>query len=83
VRDGDSRSNLKRRIEEIMAKRIGPRPSVARKLLLAMAGAASLTAPVFTGILNAPAVEAQGSATTAPKFDVVAARRCKTQPGMR
>lgn len=78
---GVTGANLSRRIEEIMANRIGRRPSLAGKVLLALAGAASLMAPVLTGILNAPAVEAQGSAATGPRFEVVAIKRCGTDPG--
>ena len=80
---GVTGANLRKRIEQIMARRIGRQTSVAGKLLLATAGVASFITPVFIGILNAPTAVAQGSAVTAPKFEVVAIKPCKLEPGTR
>jgi bla regulator protein BlaR1 len=78
---GVTGANLRRRIEEIMSKRIGLRLSFARKLALTTAGAAAVTAPILVGILNAPAIRAQSSATATPKFEVASIKPCKAQPG--
>lgn len=74
---GVTGANLKKRIEEIMLKRIGLRLSFAKKIALAAAGVTVVTAPIAVGILNAPAIRAQSLQTGAraggaatPKFEV-------------
>jgi hypothetical protein len=78
---GATGANLRKRIEEIMSNRIGRRLSFARKTGLAVAGVVTLTAPILTGVLNAPAIEAQSSATATPKFEVASIKRCRAEPG--
>jgi bla regulator protein blaR1 len=63
---GVSGANLRKRIEEIMANRIGTRLDLAQKIALAGAGAAALAGPVVVGVMNVPEARAQ-SAQSASK----------------
>jgi beta-lactamase regulating signal transducer with metallopeptidase domain len=66
--------DLKRRIEVIMANRVGQRLNRAKKLLLASAGIAALAGPVAIGVSHVPAIRAESQAMSAPQsrpaFDV-------------
>jgi beta-lactamase regulating signal transducer with metallopeptidase domain len=62
---GIAGGNLKRRIEEIMKRRIARELHLAKKVVLAVAGLVFLAAPVFVGILHAPATWAQSPALPA------------------
>lgn len=76
---GVTGANLRKRIEEIVSKRIGLKLSFAKKVALAVAGAAALAVPILVGFLEAPAVEAQASAPGTPRFEVASikpAARC-------
>ncbi len=59
---GVTGSDLKRRIEEIMAGRLVLNLSLGKKLLLAGAGAVAIATPIAIGILNVPQVRAQSAA---------------------
>jgi len=81
---GVTGSDLKRRIEAIVSKRIAVRLNFARKVALAVAGASALAVPVVVGIINAPAIEAQSSVAAAPtaKFEVASIRSgCAVREG--
>jgi len=69
---GVSGSDLKKRIQGIMAHRVDHDLGPARKLLLAVAGFAAIAVPIGIGVLNAPASRAQSPAATTPaqKFEV-------------
>jgi uncharacterized protein (TIGR03435 family) len=56
---GVTGADLKKRIEAIVANRIAPRLTAARKMLLAAAGMAAIGAPVLIGLWRAPATHAQ------------------------
>jgi uncharacterized protein (TIGR03435 family) len=56
---GVTGSDLKKRIEGIMAVRIGRELDFARKMLLAAAGVIGIAGPVVVGIWNAPPLRAQ------------------------
>jgi bla regulator protein BlaR1 len=56
---GVTGSNLKQRIEEIMAARIAPRLGAGKKVLLAMAGIAAVAGPIVIGVVDAPRLRAQ------------------------
>jgi uncharacterized protein (TIGR03435 family) len=56
---GVTGSNLRKRIEEIMAHRIAYKVNFGKKLLLGAAGAAAAAAPILVGIVKAPEVHAQ------------------------
>jgi bla regulator protein blaR1 len=78
---GVTGSNLKKRIEAIMANRIALRLSLTKRVALTVVGIAALSAPVVVGIINAPAMRAQSpqvtapsGAQTAPKFDVASVK---------
>jgi bla regulator protein blaR1 len=46
------------------------RLSIAQKTALAVAGIMALAAPILVGMMNAPAVQAQSTAATMPRFEV-------------
>jgi uncharacterized protein (TIGR03435 family) len=66
---GVTGSDLKKRIQAILAGRVAGELNFAKKVALAVAGIAAVALPVIIGILNAPAIRAQSSAGTL-KFDV-------------
>jgi uncharacterized protein (TIGR03435 family) len=68
--------DLKRRIELIMANRVGHRLNRAKKLLLASAGILVLAGPVAIGVSHATAMRAQSQAMSVP--DTVANREAGT-----
>ena len=69
---GVTGSDLKRRIEAIMTRRIGRELTIAGKLLLAGAGTLALAVPLAIGLLHAPTLRAQTSSAAEPplKFEV-------------
>jgi bla regulator protein blaR1 len=69
---GVSGSDLKKRIQRIMAGRTAHDLGWPRRLLVAIAGMAAITAPIGIGILHAPPVQAQSQPATAPtpQFEV-------------
>lgn len=56
---GVSGAKLKQRMEDIMKMRLIERLSGARKILLSIAAAVTIAAPVAVGVLTAPSVNAQ------------------------
>jgi len=74
---GVTGSNLKKRIEKIMASPLARHLDWRRKLLLAVAGAAVVAIPIAAGILNAPArAQSQNAATL--KFEVASIKANKS-----
>ena len=69
---GVTGSNLKRRIEEIMAHRIAQNMDFGRKLLITAVGMAALAAPILIGMTNAFPLRAQSQTTQA--FEVVSVK---------
>lgn len=67
---GVTGSNLKKRIQAILTGRVAGELNFAKRVALAIAGIAALGLPVLIGVLNAPAIQAQSSATAATKFEV-------------
>jgi uncharacterized protein (TIGR03435 family) len=63
---GVAGSNLRKRVVAIMRNRVGVGLSPARKIVLSIAGALALLAPIGVGIVNAPVVRAQ----SAPAKDI-------------
>ena len=76
---GVTGANLRKRIEQIMGKPVLRRLTRSRKLLLGAAFAAAIIVPILTGILDAPAIEAQ--VATGPRFEVVSVKRCEAGAG--
>ena len=72
---GVTGSDLKKRIERIMTRRIGRRLDGRRKLLLAAAGIAALAGPVVFGVLTAPAIRAQSQPGAKPSFEVASIKQ--------
>jgi beta-lactamase regulating signal transducer with metallopeptidase domain len=58
---GVSGSNLRKRMEEIMANHIGVRLTFVRKVVLATVAVAAVTMPIAVGMLHAPAAHAQSA----------------------
>lgn len=71
---GVTGSNLKRRIEAIMSNRCAIRLNFAKRLTLSAVGAAALVVPLMVGMLHAPAIGAQSSAPSTPKFEVASVK---------
>jgi len=67
--------NLKGRIEAIMRNRIAARLNFGKMLMLAGAGTAAVLIPIAMGIVNAPAIHAQGQNSTLPRFEVASVKR--------
>ena len=65
---GVTGADLKRRVERIMLNRAAENMSIARKLSLAAAGAAAVTAPLIVGVVNAPSIRAQEPAKPIPEL---------------
>jgi bla regulator protein blaR1 len=68
---GITGANVRRRIETIMANRIGQRLNFTKRVLLASAGVAVLALPVIIGMDNAPAITIRAQS---PKDRVVVTR---------
>lgn len=75
---GVTGSNLKRRIEEIMARPMVSNLSLGKRFLLAGAGMVAIGMPVVIGILNAAAVRAQSDAAAPLAFEVASVRLNKS-----
>ncbi len=75
---GVTGSNLKRRIEEIMAHRGARKLDFGRKALLAVAGLALVAGPVVIGMLGAAPLEAQATASPRLAFGAASIKREKS-----
>jgi bla regulator protein blaR1 len=77
---GVAGSDLKKRIEGIMAHRIGRDLGLARKLLLAVAGIAAIAVPIGIGLVNSSAGQDQPQAAAAPlpEFEAVSIKPNKS-----
>ncbi len=75
---GISGADLKKRIVRIMARHVGLRMSLGRKLLLCAAGLLAVAVPVVFGVLHATQTRAQSqvedSANKLPEFEVASIR---------
>ena len=71
---GITGSSLRRRIERIIANRIGQTMSLTNKILLASAGLAALAVPLIVGLGNAPPARAQSPTSTGARFEVASIR---------
>lgn len=77
---GVTGSNLKKRIQAILAGRVAPDLNLAKKLALIAAGIAALAAPIVVGI-GAPAGRAQSQSSLSqsaatPKFEMASIKPC-------
>jgi uncharacterized protein (TIGR03435 family) len=77
---GVTGSDLKKRIEKIMANHVTFRMNLARKLLLGAAGTVLLGGPVVVGVLNVRQGHAQSASqeAAAPAFEVASVKPNKT-----
>jgi hypothetical protein len=82
---GVTGSNLKRRIEAIVANRPAVRLSLVKRLLLAAAAIGAAAAPVAVGMLNTPPIRAQSQAADRLEFGVASVKLFKpgSQPENR
>jgi uncharacterized protein (TIGR03435 family) len=78
---GVSGSNLRKRIEEIMSDRVRARLGFGKKLVLAVAGTASVAVPVFIGVVNSPRIRAQQPVKSHLTFEVASMRYAPMPPG--
>ena len=78
---GVTGSDLKKRIEAIMANRMSLRLNFAKRVALVIAGMVAFFLPVVVGILNAPHVRAQSPAASTSKFEVASIKPCKAGEG--
>ena len=85
---GVTGSDLKKRIEHIMAGASGVTLNAWKKTLLALAAAGAIAGPVGVGVLSAPRLRAQTAAAEKPAFDVTSVKpnnsgdgRIGIQPG--
>jgi bla regulator protein BlaR1 len=74
---GVTGADVKRRLRAILEGSIAEELSAAKKMTLAAAGLAALTAPILIGVLNAPAIRAQNAPATTPKFEVASIKPCQ------
>jgi bla regulator protein BlaR1 len=79
---GVSGSDLKKRIQAILAGRIAGKLTFAKKAVLAAAGILAIAAPIALGVMNAPAIRAQSA--PAVKFEVASIKPCRSDaPGRK
>jgi bla regulator protein BlaR1 len=71
---GVTGADMKKRIQAIMAHRIGSKLNLGKKLLLAMAGVVALSFPVIIGLLNTPSSRAQSQTGSKPSFEVASVK---------
>jgi bla regulator protein BlaR1 len=69
---GVTGANLKQRIQAILTGQIAADLNLAKKVALALTAALALAAPVFVGVINAPAIRAESIGT--PKYEVASIR---------
>ena len=67
---GVTGADLKKRIEDIMTRRVAKKLDFTRKLLLASFGAAAVIGPLVFGLLSAPKGRAQEAGPPAKEFEV-------------
>ena len=77
---GVTGSNLRKRIEAIMANRIPARVNAIAKAAMGLAGAAAVVIPTMIGTLNAPKLIAQSADTPRAKFEVASVKPCTLDP---
>ena len=80
---GVTGADLKRRIEEIMARRAAHKLTYGRRILLAAAGFAAVAGPVSVGFLHVPQSRAQSQAGKEPSFDVASVKPSPPPAGGR
>jgi uncharacterized protein (TIGR03435 family) len=80
---GVTGADMKKRIQEIMAHRIGRKLSLGKKLLLVMAGVVALISPVIIGLLNTPSSLAQSQTESKPSFEVTSVKIAENCGGTR
>ena len=71
---GVAGANLNKRIEEIMANRIGRGLGVGKKVLLAGAGMLAVAGPIAIGLMNAPPIRAQAQPAGHVEFEAASVR---------
>ncbi|HLK62816.1 MAG TPA: M56 family metallopeptidase [Bryobacteraceae bacterium] len=72
---GVTGSNLRKRVETILANRLSAQLGITRKLLLGSACVLALALPFVIGMLHAPLLRAQGKPI--PKFEVTSVKPCR------
>lgn len=73
---GVTGSDIKKRIEGIMANRNALNLSISKRLALAGAGVLALATPIIIGLVNAPTIQAQNAPANTPRFEVASIKPC-------
>jgi uncharacterized protein (TIGR03435 family) len=73
---GVSGSNLKKRLQAILAGHVPNCLNLPKKVALTAAGFITLSAPIVVGLMSAPAIHAQSPTGGAPKFEEASIRLC-------
>ncbi|WP_321476190.1 M56 family metallopeptidase [uncultured Paludibaculum sp.] len=77
---GVTGSNLRKRIEAIMANHRVLKLTFAKKVTLTVAGTMAVAVPLAIGVLNAPLSKAEAAG---PKFEAASVRTCSDTPGFK
>jgi len=77
---GATGSNLRRRIETIMANRTPARLNILTMLTMVLAGVATVAIPLAIGSLEAPGLRAQPADVPRPGFEVASVKPCTFAP---
>jgi uncharacterized protein (TIGR03435 family) len=76
---GVTGADLKKRVEEIMTRRIAEKLNFGTKLALAAAGLAAAVTPVVIGIVEGPLLQAQSQPTERLAFEVASIKENKSE----
>ena len=80
---GVSGSDLKKRIQAVLASRIVAELSFAKKAILTAAALAVLGVPIAVGIVDTPNLRAQSAPGTAQKFETASIQPCEAFHGRK
>jgi bla regulator protein BlaR1 len=78
---GVTGADVKKRLRAILVGRIARELNVARKVILAMVGLATVAGPIVIGVLYAPSIRAQSRQETAPPLAFEIASLKLSKPG--
>jgi bla regulator protein BlaR1 len=73
---GVTGADVKKRLRAILAGSIAHKLTMGKKLILAAMALAVLSAPIVTGVLTAPLIQAQNAPANTPRFEVASIRAC-------
>jgi uncharacterized protein (TIGR03435 family) len=74
-------ADVKKRLHAILSGKIGRELTDAKRLILATAGLAVVSAPVVVGALTAPIIQSQTAPANTPVFEVASIKPCPESAG--